>query len=388
MNRSLIWIMSVSCGVCVANLYYMQPLLADMADTFQTTQVAMGTVAMIAQVGYGLGLIFILPIGDIRERKKLILIMLILSVIALGGIVLSFNLTMLSVSCFALGLATVVPQLFITLASKLASPEQRGKIIGTLLSGLLIGILVSRTFSGFLGDYYGWRLVYGIAAAVMGLLIIVISKCLPICEPGANLQYKDLLQSMIHFIKTEPVLRKASIMGAMMFGAFMAFWTSLIFLLESPHFNMGAKEAGLFGLVGITGALAAPVVGKMADKRGTDFVIRLSIFFVFLSFTVLTVFGYSIPGLIIGVILLDLGHQSCNVCNQTRVQSLHAEARSRLNSVYIASSFIGAAIGSFMGAFCFSHFGWMGVCAYGFATQIIAAAVHMKKVNAVNEQAV
>lgn len=376
LSRALILIMAVSCGVSVANLYYMQPLLADVAETFRVSTASIGIIAMLPQITYALGHVFILPIGDIRERRKLIVIMAIGTGISLLCLFFAFNLAMLAIASCALGFACIIPQLIITYASKLASPEQRGGIIGTMLSGLLTGILLSRTFSGMLGEYFGWRSVYVVAAAAMFVLAPLLRKQLPLSEPAPDIRYTELLKSMIGLLRNEPVLRVSTLMGSMMFAAFIGFWTTLIFLLESPHYNMGPREAGLFGLLGVAGALSAPIVGKITDKRGSRFVISISIALVLISYIVMFLFGSRLWGLIVGVVLLDLGHQSCNVCNQTRVQSLNPEARSRLNAVYIAGSFFGSALGSFFGPFSFAWFGWHGVCVFGFATQMIAFAIH------------
>ncbi|HWQ80399.1 MAG TPA: MFS transporter [Anaerovoracaceae bacterium] len=376
LRKPLILIMAVSCGLTVANLYYMQPLLADVAETFHVSLASIGIVAMLPQIGYGLGHILILPIGDIRERRKLIVIMLVCTSVSLLCLFFAVNIVMLAIAASALGFACIIPQLIITYASKLASPEQRGQLIGTMLSGLLTGILLSRTFSGILGEYFGWRAVYIVAAVTMVVLMLILRKSLPVSEPAPDIRYTQLLKSMAGLLRTEPVLRISTLMGFVMFAAFIGFWTTLIFLLESPHFNMGPQEAGLFGLLGVAGALSAPIVGKLADKRGSRFVISVSIFLVLISYVVMFIFGFRIWGLILGVILLDLGHQSCNVCNQARVQSLNPEARSRLNAVYIAGSFLGSALGSFFGPFSFAYFGWYGVCIFGIATQIAAFAIH------------
>lgn len=376
LSNFLILVMAVSCGVTIANLFYIQPLLADIANTFQVTQVSIGFAAMLTQIGYATGMIFILPLGDIVEKRKLIVIMLFCSTCSLLTMFFSFHLTMLLISSFAVGFTSIIPQLIIPLAAQLSDQNQRGKTIGTILSGLLIGILVSRTAGGILGEAFGWRIVYLIAAIMMIMLMISLRKLIPLCEPVSDLKYTQLLKSMIKLIKSEPVLREASLNGAMMFAAFSAFWTSLIFLLESPQYHLGAEAAGLFGLVGICGALTAPLVGRIADKKGPKFAIGICIIAVTISYILFFVFGFKIWGLVLGVTLLDLGVQSCNVCNQTRIHSLNGEARNRLNTVYMVSFFLGGALGSFLGTYTYAHFGWYGVCAFGLATQMIALIIH------------
>lgn len=376
LTKLLILVMSIACGLTVANLYYIQPLLGDIAKTFHVDQLSIGFAAMLTQIGYAIGMIFILPLGDIKEKRNLIVIMLLCSVISLTSMFFSSNIYILTISSFAVGFTSIIPQLIIPLAAQLSNPQQRGQTIGTIMSGLLIGILLSRTVSGILGSYLGWRTVYLIAAIMMFALMLILKKLIPLCNPISDIKYSELLKSMVHLIKTEPILRESSLNGALMFSAFSAFWTSLIFLLESSHYNMGAEAAGLLGLVGVSGALAAPMVGKVADKRGSRFAIGICIVVVIVSYLLFFLFGFKILGLVLGVILLDLGVQSCNVSNQARVHSLNEETRNRLNTIYMVSFFLGGALGSFLGSYSYSHFGWYGVCAFGMATQIIALILH------------
>lgn len=376
LTHFLVLVMAAACGITVANLYYIQPLLAEIAREFHVTQVSIGFVAMLTQIGYALGMLFLLPLADIMEKRFLIIIMLFCSAFSLLLMFFSFNITVVSIASFAIGFTSVVPQLIVPLAAQLAKSKERGKIIGTVMSGLLIGILISRTFSGVIGNYFGWRIVYSIAAIVMIIQAIFLSRTIPLCPPISNMSYGKLLKSMAGLIKNQPVLREAALNGAMMFGAFSAFWTSLVFLLESPHYHLGAEAAGLFGLVGITGALAAPAVGRIADKKSPKFTIGIAIIIVIISYLCFFLFGFKLWGLIMGVILLDLGVQSCQVSNQARIQALNEEARNRINTVYMVSYFIGGALGSFFSSYSFVHFGWNGVCAVGILTQLIAVMVH------------
>jgi predicted MFS family arabinose efflux permease len=376
LTKLLILIMAITCGLTVANLYYIQPLLGDMAKSFNVHEVSVGSAAMLTQIGYAVGMIFILPLGDIKERKNLITIMLLFSVISLFTMAFSQNIYMLIISSFAVGFTSIIPQLIIPLAAQLSNPNERGKIIGTVMSGLLIGILVSRTISGLIGNYFGWRVVYIVAAIMMIILTLVLRKVIPVTNPVSEVRYFDLLKSLPKLIKEEPILREASLNGALMFAAFSAFWTALTFLLESPHYNMGAQAAGLLGLVGIVGALAAPLVGKLADKKGSRYVIGICIIIVSLSYILFLSLGFKMIGLIVGVILLDLGVQSSNISNQARVHSMNEEKRNRINTVYMVSFFLGGSLGSFLGSSAYSNFGWVGVCIFGISTQIIALIIH------------
>lgn len=376
LTNLLILIMAIACGLTVANLYYIQPLLADIAKTFHVTELSIGFAAMLTQIGYAAGMIFILPLGDIKEKRSLIVIVLLCSIVSLISMSFSSNIYILVISSFTVGFTSIIPQLIIPLAAQLSNPQQRGQTIGTIMSGLLIGILLSRTISGIIGGYFGWRTVYLIAAIMMLVLMFILRKFIPLCEPISDIKYTQLLRSMINLIKTEPILREASINGALMFSAFSAFWTALIFLLESSHYNMGSEAAGLFGLVGISGALAAPLVGKISDKRGSRFAIGICIIVVIIAYLFFFLFGYKIWGLIIGIILIDLGVQSCNVSNQARVHSLNEKTRNRLNTIYMVSFFLGGALGSFLGSYSYSNFGWYGVCTFGISTQIIAVILY------------
>nr|WP_085931671.1 MFS transporter [Desulfosporosinus meridiei] len=364
--------MAIASGITVANLYYSQPLLVEIAESFHVTQVSVGIVAMLTQIGYALGMLSILPLADIKEKRFLIVFMLLCSACALLAMYFSFNITVISIASFAVGFTSVVPQLIVPFAAQLANPQERGKIIGTVMSGLFIGILVSRTFSGLVGEYWGWRSVYLIAAVLMIILAVFLSKLLPLCPPTSSMKYQELFKSMVSLTKGLPVLREASLNGALMFASFSAFWTSLVFLLESSHYNMGADAAGLFGLVGVTGAMAAPIVGRIADKRSPKFTVVIGMISVTMAYICFITLGFKLWGLIIGVVFLDLGVQSCQISNQARVHSLNDEARNRLNTVYMVSYFSGGALGSYLGSYSYAHFGWYGVCSLGLLTQLIA----------------
>jgi predicted MFS family arabinose efflux permease len=376
LSKFLVLALAVACGITVANIYYIQPLLAEIARSFHVAQMNVGFVATLMQVGYALGMLVILPLADIREKRSLILFTVCCSICPLLLMASSFNITVLSIASFAVGFTSVVPQLIVPLAAQLAEPRERGRIIGTVMSGLLIGILASRTFSGFVGEYFGWHIVYLIAAVLMVLVAISLSRCLPLCPPSSTIKYTELFKSMASLIKNLPILQEASVNGAMMFGAFSVFWTSLSFLLASPHYHLGADIAGLFGLVGVVGASAAPIVGRIADTKSPKFTVGISMAIVILSYLCFFAFGFTLWGLITGVILLDLGIQSCQISNHARIQALGDEARNRINTVYMVSYFIGGAMGSFLGSYGYTHFGWYGVCTVGLLTQLVAVVVH------------
>lgn len=282
----------------------------------------------------------------------------------------------LLVAMFAIGFTTIIPQLIIPYAAHLACPEEQGKVIGDIMSGLLIGILLSRTFSGLVGSAFNWRIVYLSSAILMSLLALVIKHFFPKSQPTFKISYYKLMGSIPKLIKRERPLRESAINGFFMFGAFSAFWTSLVFLLETPAYLMGTKEAGLFGLAGIAGAIAAPFIGKIADQKSPRFIVGIGVILSTLAYFCFQFWGLHILGLIIGVIVLDLGNQCGQVSNMARVQALGDSTRSRNGTVFMFFYFIGGATGSFLGSSCWQNFGWNGVCAVGFMFLFAAIVLH------------
>ncbi|MGF7396480.1 MFS transporter [Thermoanaerobacterium thermosaccharolyticum] len=376
MTRSFIVLMAIVCGVSVANLYYIQPLESQIAATFHVSQGAAGIAAMMTQIGYACGLLLFVPLGDICERRSLILRMLLFVDISLLAAALSPYYLLLLFAMFTMGITTIVPQIIVPYAAHLSPPEEQGKVIGDVMSGLLIGILMSRIFSGLIGAVLTWRAVYLFAAGLIMILMILIRYYFPKDQPSSQISWGELLKSIPYLIKSERTLRESAINGFFMFGSFSTFWTSLIFLLESPVYHMGTKEAGLFGLAGIAGALAAPLIGKGSDIKSPRFTVGIGVILSTLAYLCFSLFGYHIWGLIAGVIILDLGNQCGQVSNQARVQALGDSARSRNNTVFMFSYFIGGAIGSFLGTICWQHYGWYGVCMVGLTFQLAAIITH------------
>lgn len=376
LTKSLVFFMAVVCGVTVANLYYIQPLEAQISTAFSVSQNLAGIAAMLTQIGYALGLFLFVPLGDMSECRSLILRMLLFVALALIAAGASKIYFIFLIAMFAIGLTTIVPQLIIPYAAHLAQPEEQGKVIGNVMSGLLIGIILSRTFSGLVGEAFGWRSVYFIAAGLILLLSILIRIVLPKSQADSQISYTSLLKSIPNLIKKQRILRESAFNGFFMFASFSAFWTSLIFLLKTPHYSMGAREAGLFGLAGVTGALAAPLIGKAADKKNPRFTVGIGVLLSTIAYVFFFILGLHIWGLIIGVIILDLGNQCGQVSNMARVQALGDQVRSRNNTVYMFSYFIGGAAGSFTGTLFWQHFGWCGVCAVGFTSQLFAIIIH------------
>lgn len=361
--RPTIVVMAVGCALTVANLYYSQPLFVEMARDFQVGQREMGIVSMMGQVGYALGLLLFVPLGDLLERRRFIMVMTAAVAIALLAVAASPSFRWLAASTLLLGFTTIIPQLIIPFAATIADPQDRGKVVGTVMSGLLVGILSARTVSGVVGGVLGWRSMYWVAAILMVCLVAAIHRYLPNPpQPSTGLSYRELLGSLTEIVRSEPVLRHSAVFGALTFAAFSAFWTTLAFHLSRPPFGYGSNLVGLFGLIGIGGALASPLIGGLADRRSARGTIGLGLVMMLGSFVLFGTLGRTLPGMILGVIALDLGVQCSHVSNQTRIYALRPEARSRMNTIYMVTFFCGGALGSLAGAYAWGLAGWTGVC--------------------------
>lgn len=375
LSQSLLWIMAIASGLAVANLYYNQPLLADMATSFGISRDRAGYISTFTQIGYALGMLLFVPLGDIRERRKLISTLLILVTISLLGAAASTHIVWMYIASFAIGLTTVVPQILVPFSAQLATPEHRGKVIGTVMSGLLFGILLARTISGLIGGTWGWRWMYGIAAVMMFVLFLVLRRKLPHVEPLMKSTYSELLVSIGGLIRQYAVLREGALIGALNFASFSVFWTSLSFYLEGEPYHYSSQIAGLFGLVGVVGALGAPIVGRIADRIQPKWIIGAMIVVTLISFAFFGWLGSTLIGLMIGIVLLDLGVQGAQVSNQARIYALNDSARSRLNTVLMVSTFVGGAIGSSVSSYMWKIGGWSAVSLSGGVFMLLSLLV-------------
>ena len=369
--------MAVACAVSVANLYYCQPLLSDIGASLGVGPRQIGYLPMWTQAGTALGMFAFVPLGDMLPRRGLIVAMSLAIALAASLMALAPGIALVNLAGFAIGLTTIVPHLVLPFAAKLAPAERRGHVVGIVLGGLLIGILLARVVSGYVGDVFGWRAMYWAAAGSMVALAAALRLGLPIDTPDLNLHYRQLVASIWHLARTEPVLREAAITGGMLFGAFSTFWTTLIFFLATPPYHFGARTAGLFGLVGAAGALIAPWAGRLSDRRGPAFAVTVAILTTLASWLVFGAAGTHLWALIAGVVILDLGVQAGHVANQTRIYALIPEARSRLNTVYMVSYFLGGALGSALGAYAWTRSGWSGVCVAGALQCAVALAARV-----------
>ena len=372
LSRSLTVTMAVASGVAVANLYYNQPLLADMARDLHVGSHSIGLVATATQIGYAVGMPVFIPLGDFIERRSLVVSLFVAVGGVLAGVALSHSLASLVATSFLVGLTTIIAQILIPFATELASPAERGKTIGTIMTGVLLGILLARTVSGVVAQHLGWRAMYWIAAAGAGTFALLLRFALPRIPAPRGVRYADLMRSIWQIMREEGKLLQVSATAGLIFASFSAFWTTLVFHLGVPPLHYGAQAAGLFGLVGAVGAGVAPWAGRLSDSRSPRFVVKLSLAIVLSAFLLFWSAGNSIWGLIIGVIVLDAGVQAAQVANQTRVLSLRPKARNRVNTVYMISYFTGGSIGSLAGSFAWSRDGWSGVCVAGIGFLVLA----------------
>ncbi|MGV0996671.1 MFS transporter [Empedobacter falsenii] len=373
----ILWIMIIGSGLVVANNYYNQPLLSLIAKDFNVSESKVSNIAMLTQIGYACGLLFIIPLGDLLKRKRMILIDFVFIIAALLGMYFSPSVSWLFPLSFLIGFTSVIPQVFVPMASELAVPQKKAQAVGMVMSGLLVGILLSRVFSGFIGEYLGWRKVYLIGAILMFVLWIFIYIFLPEIQPNFKGTYGNLMKSIVDLVKTQPQLRLASFRGATGFAAFSAFWTTLVFHLEEAPFFVGSDVAGAFGLIGAVGALAAALVGRVSKVLSTSKIIFYSIIIMLISWGFFYEFGYTYWGLIVGVILIDLGLQAMHVSNQTIIFELDAKAGNRVNTVYMTSYFIGGSLGTFIAANAWDKFQWNGVVAVGVFFTLICLISHI-----------
>jgi predicted MFS family arabinose efflux permease len=374
LTKGLLCLLAITSGLGAANIYYIQPLLADIALAFGVTSKEIGRIATVCQVGYGLGLLFFTPLGDIKERKGLILSLLGVVAVALAATAVSTNLVMLGISCFVFSFTTVIPQLILPLTAQLANPKQTGQAMGIVMSGLFTGIVLARTVSGLVGGIFGWRSIFWLAAVLMLLLAIALKIFLPEAKPASSVQtsYVQLLKSLGTMFLTQPKLRKASLFGAMVFGSFGAFWSTLAFFLKEPPYYYTAQVIGLFGLLSLVGTFYTPLAGRLVDKKSPEIMIVFSGIMTLLAFIVLWQLGLSIWGLILGIIILDIGSRGGQLSSQTFVYSLIPDARNRLNTVYMVSYFTGGALGTFLGSTAWTVLKWNGVCLVGIVMALIA----------------
>lgn len=366
-SPALVRLMAVTCAVTVANLYYAQPLLHVIAMDMHVSQASASLLVTISQLGYAAGMLFIVPAGDIVRRRPLLTGLLAVCAVAMAGCAVAPNLPVLDVAAMLAGVTSVVVQMLVPYAATLAGDNERGKVIGTLMGGLLIGILLSRTFASGVTQLAGWRAVYGIAAAAIAVNAIALRRALPDHGKQLDIGYAQQMRGVFAVVRAEPALRWRSLIAACGFGTFGCFWTTITFLLSSPQYGFNQLEIGLFALVGAAGAVTAMAGGRQLDSKPR---LRWPVTGAALALLVLSYIPIGLAGahlgalglglLVVGVLLMDACVQGAHVTNQSVIYDLLPEARSRLTTVYITTMFAGGAIGSAAGAQAYAHWGWSG----------------------------
>lgn len=377
LSTRLLLLMSITTGVVVANNYYNQPLLGLMAQDFGVSELQISSIPMLTQIGYAFGLFFVVPLGDKLKRKKLILADFAFIIASLIGMALARTPFQLKLFSFLIGFTAVIAQLLVPMAAQLASDDKRGRAIGTVMSGLLMGILASRTLSGYVGAHWGWQAIYYIAAVMIALLFFCLVRFLPELHPDFKGSYPSLLKSIVTQYRTQPNLRLASFRGALDFACFSVFWTTIVFLLEGAPFHMGSDIAGAMGLVGIAGAIVASYVGRLSDRMSKNKLIIVGILIVLISWIVLGFSGKSMIGLIVGAFLLDWGVQSVHITNQAIIFQGNPTARNRINTVYMVWYFIGGSLGTLIGGYIWFYAGWWGTAISGMALSVLMLLLHV-----------
>lgn len=363
MPYGLVLLFAIAGGAAVGNLYWAQPLLAQIASALGVPVGAAGGLVTATQLGYALGVLLIVPLGDSLNRRRLIPALMGASAVALFVTALAPTYEVLLCSLVAVGVTTVSAQLLVPLAGDLASGDQRGHVIGFIASGVMIGILLSRTVSGILAAWLGWRAVYFLASAVILIMATVLFRCLPADKSRPRLPYGALLRSIPQNVRGSSAIQVTLVLGACVFAVFTLFWTGLTFLLSSPAFNWSVTQIGFVGLVGLAGALAARRAGRLHDRGWSSPATGGAIVLALLSIGLAALGASSVGLTLLAVLLIDIAVQGINVLNQTRLISIRPAARSRLNTAFVACNFMGGAVGSMLAGLLWNQGGWLLICA-------------------------
>lgn len=377
--RSLVLLFAVACGLSVANVYFAQPLLDAIAQSFYISHASVGIVVTATQLGCALALLLVVPLGDLLDRRRLMLGQLLLLALALAIVGIAPNRTVLLTGMAAVGLlGTAMTQGLVAFAAALAAPAERGYVVGVAQSGVVIGLLLARVMAGVLADLAGWRSVYFVSAMLALLMSIVLYRMLPHhCKERALLSYRQLLRSMFALLVQEPVLLIRGVIALLMFAAFSVFWTSLVLPLSAPPLSFSHTVIGSFGLVGAAGALAAARAGRLVDRGWGQWTTGIALVLLLASWLPIGFLKHSLWALIVGVIALDLAGQALHVTNQGMIFSVRPEAHSRLVGCYMLFYSVGSGAGSIASTTVYASSGWPGVCLLGAAISGIALVFWM-----------
>ncbi|WP_028202264.1 MFS transporter [Paraburkholderia nodosa] len=375
-SRGKIVMMAIIAGAVITNIYCTQPILPLIAAGLRVNITTVDFVAGAALLGFSTGLALLLPLGDRFDRRKLVLTQIALALVFAATSAVAPGIWALIAASFALGIVSCVPQQLVPFAAVMSLPSERGRNVGTVVSGIMVGILVGRTIAGVIGAAWGWRAVYGAEAAFMVPVFIAAAVLLPKGVPSTNLSYGRLLASLWPLVRDNRPIRESMIIQALLWACFNAFWVNLAALLKSGPWHLGSAWAGGFGIIGAAGAFAASLGGNATDRVGFRKVIGASIGIATLAYVLLSGAATSLTLLIVGVIVLDIGVQSGLVSNQTRAFSVDPKAQGRINSLYMTATFFGGAVGATVSGWLMSRFGWSGIVAFGVVLGIVASAIH------------
>jgi predicted MFS family arabinose efflux permease len=375
LSPALTLLLATATGLAVASIYYVQPLLGLLSTQFGVGSASIGLLPTLTQLGYAAAILLLSPLGDRFDRRRIILVKAVALVAALAFAAVAPGFAALALASVAIGLTATLAQDLVPAAATLAPEAERGKRVGQVMTGLLLGILLSRVAAGSLAAVAGWRMVYASAAVAVALLIPLLWLRLPRFVPATQASYGALLASMGRLWLQHAPLRRAALAQGLLSVAFSAFWSTLALVLAGPDFGQGSAVAGAFGLAGAAGALAAPLAGGMADRRGPQAVIRIAALLVFLSFAVQALAPASLVLLVVVAVVFDLGVQAALVSHQSVVYSLDPASRSRLNAVLVSGMFIGMATGAALGSALLAAFGWRAVPVLGAVAALGAVAI-------------
>jgi predicted MFS family arabinose efflux permease len=372
----LTFLLAAACGLTAANIYYAQPLAGPISAALGLSAEATGLIVTLTQIGYGLGLLLIVPLGDLIENRRLTLVLLAIATLALLGAGLSTQPLPFLLSALGIGIGTVAVQVLVPYAAHLAPEAVRGRVVGNVMSGLMLGIMLARPVASFITQVSSWHIVFYASAATMLLLAAVLARTLPARMPAGRLRYSELLASMGKLVRTTPVLRRRALYHAGLFAAFSLFWTTTPLLLAGSEFGLSQGEIALFALAGVAGAIAAPITGRVADRgwsRPATGCAMLAVAVAFLMTHIAEPGSHWALGLLVAAaILLDFGVSANMTLGQRAIFGLGADVRARLNGLYMTTFFLGGAIGSALGGWAYAHGGWLLASRIGFALPVLA----------------
>ena len=377
MPKAMVTLFAVAAGLAVANIYYVQPLLTAIAREFRQSSGTASLIVTVTTAGYAVGLVLVVPLADVVDRRKLIVTLLSVVAVIQAASAVAPSITVLTAVSGVLAISAVVAPIMVAFAATLAAPEHRGEVTGKVMSGVLVGVLLARTGGGLVAEWAGsWRAVYAVAAGLMVVLALALHRKLPAVPAGERLGYGRLLRSVVSIVREEPLLRLRCVYGFLSFAGFSAFWATTAFLLAGPPYHYSEAVIGGFGLIGAVGAFAARVTGRFVDGGRERLTTGVLLFAVLAAWGLMALdSGRALVPLVLGVVVLDLGVQGVQVANLSTVYRLRPEARSRITMAYTGTYFLGGAVGSAASGAAYATGGWLAVCAVGTVFATLALVV-------------